>query len=120
LNANGQRGRAAERQRAARCTVERPFGETIYGFAVFDHPGNPNHPSGWRVAEQGLINPDVSLAGDWSTPAGKERSFRYQILVYRGPGQADALIQQNRAFAASPGHPRVPRGPHRPGDDRLV
>jgi putative membrane-bound dehydrogenase-like protein len=99
LNANGQRGRAAEQQRAAWCTVERPFGETTYGFAVFDHPDNPNHPSGWRVDEQGLINPDVSMTADWSIRAGKERTFRYRILVYRGPRQADALNKEFQAFA---------------------
>jgi hypothetical protein len=102
LNANGQRGRACDQQRAAWCTVERPFGETTFGIAVFDHPGNPSHPSGWRVDEQGLINPAVSLRGGWSLPAGRERAFRYRILIYRGPGQADLLDKQFQAFAATP------------------
>src|SRR5205085_5154758 len=51
LNSNGQRGRACEKQRAAWCNVERPFGEEIFGIAVFDHPGNANHPPAWRVDE---------------------------------------------------------------------
>jgi hypothetical protein len=102
LNANGLRGRAGEQQRSAWCMVERPFGETVFGVAVFDHPGNPNHPSGWRVDEQGLINPAVSLLGDWSLPAGKERAFRYRLLIYRGPGEAEVLNKQFQAFAATP------------------
>jgi putative heme-binding domain-containing protein len=111
LNANGQRGRACEQQRAAWCTVERPFGPDTFGIAVFDHPDNPNHPSGWRVDEQGLINPAVSLAGDWSLPAGGERVFHYRILVYRGPGHADALNRQLQAFAATPHSVSPRKGP---------
>ena len=53
LNATGLRGRDCEQKRAAWCSVERPFGDHIFGIAVFDHPSNPNHPSGWRVDEQG-------------------------------------------------------------------
>jgi putative heme-binding domain-containing protein len=101
LNSNGQIGRAGEQQRATWCTVERPFGETIFGFAVFDHPSNANHPSGWRVDEQGLINPNVSSTADWAIPAGKERTFRYRILVYRGPGQADILNREFQGFSTS-------------------
>jgi putative heme-binding domain-containing protein len=108
LNSAGQQGRAAEQQRAAWCTVERPFGDAVYGFAVFDHPNNPNHPTGWRVDEQGLINPNVSHL-DWSIPAGQHRTFRYRILVYRGPGQADALDKQFQAFAATPGPVALPK-----------
>ncbi|MCI0536120.1 MAG: PmoA family protein [Verrucomicrobiales bacterium] len=85
LNSNGLRGRACERQRAAWCTVERPFGNETFGIAVFDDPSNPNHPTGWRVDEQGLINPNVSSLGDWKIPAGTSRLFRYRLSVYRAP-----------------------------------
>ena len=84
LNSTGLRGRAAEQQRAAWCMVERPFGKDIFGFAIFDHPRNPNHPPAWRVDEQGLINPNISGLSDWSIPPGESRQFKYQILVYQG------------------------------------
>ncbi len=99
LNSNGARGRDCEQKRAAWCNVERPFGNDIFGFAVFDHPTNPNHPSGWRVDEQGLINPNVSMLGDWSLPAGKEQVFHYRILVYKGPASAETLNRPFQAFA---------------------
>jgi putative heme-binding domain-containing protein len=98
LNAKGDTGRACDQKRAAWCTVERPFGEATFGIALFDHPENPNHPAGWRVDEQGLINPAIALLGDWSLKAGKERVYRYGILIYRGPGHADALQQQYQTF----------------------
>ena len=102
-NATGETGRACDQKRAAWCTVERPFGAETFGIAVFDHPGNANHPAGWRVDEQGLINPAVALLGDWSLPAGKERAYRYQLLVYRGPARPEALERQFKAFAATAG-----------------
>jgi hypothetical protein len=37
------------------------------------------------VDEQGLINPNVAHGGNWSIAAGRERPFRYRLLVYRGP-----------------------------------
>jgi hypothetical protein len=83
--------------------VERPFGDETFGIALFDHPKNVNHPAGWRVDEQGLINPAVSLQGDWSLAAGKERGFRYGILIYRGPGRAETLERQFKAFADAAG-----------------
>jgi hypothetical protein len=89
--------------------VERPFGDNTFGIAVFDHPDNANHPAGWRVDEQGLINPAVSLAGGWTLAAGRERVFRYGVLIFRGPGRADALDRQFKAFAA-PAPAVAPRG----------
>ncbi len=91
LNSQGQRGRACEQQRARWCTVERPFGDEIFGAAIFDRPDNANYPSGWRVDEQGLINPNISMLGDWSIPAAESRTFRYSILIYRGHADADRL-----------------------------
>jgi hypothetical protein len=99
--AKGREG--TDQKRAAWCTVERPFGDSVYGIAVFDHPDNPNHPAGWRVDQQGLINPAVSFFGDWSLQAGKERVFRYGILIYQGPGQAEALDREYKAFAGRRG-----------------
>src|SRR5438045_7514362 len=70
LNSNGERGRQAEKKRAEWCCVERPFGQETFGLALLDHPMNPDHPSAWRVDEQGLINPAVTALGAWTLPAG--------------------------------------------------
>jgi nuclear transport factor 2 (NTF2) superfamily protein len=79
--------------------VERPFGDETFGVAVFDHPANSNHPTGWRVDEQGLINPNVSCLEDWSIPATHERRFRYRLVVYRGPATREQLAARFTAFA---------------------
>ena len=99
LNSNGLRGQECEQQRAAWCTVERPFGNETFGIAVFDHPSNPNSPSGWRVDEQGLINPNVSALGDWSLPTKTSQRFCYRILVYRGSATREQLEPQFESFS---------------------
>ena len=100
LNSTGLQGREAEQKRAKWCNVERPFGEATFGIAIFDHPKNPNHPSGWRVDEQGLINPVVSMLGDWSIPSGGERQFRHRILIYQGHATQNWLDRELERYAA--------------------
>jgi hypothetical protein len=102
LNSNGIRGRECEQKRAAWCTVERPFGAETYGIAVFDHPGNANHPPAWRADEQGLINPNLSALADWSITSKQERRFRYRLLVYRGITTRESLAARFEQFAAEP------------------
>jgi hypothetical protein len=91
LNSEGIRGRSGEQRRAAWCTVERPFGAEVFGFAVLDHPSNPNHPPAWRVDEQGLINPNASGLADWTLKAGEERRFRNRIVAYSGAATAERV-----------------------------
>jgi len=100
LNSNGLRGRECEQQRAAWCNVERPFGSETFGIAVFDHPANPNHPTGWRADEQGLINPNVSALGDWTLAAKQTERFRYRLLVYRGSASREQLAARFESFVA--------------------
>ena len=99
FNSNGLRGSACEQKRAAWCNVERPYAGEIYGIALFDHPANQNFPSGWRVDEQGLINPNVSALANWSIPANEERRFRYRLLIYHGAATAEQLAARFDAFA---------------------
>ena len=99
LNSSGLRGRECEQQRAAWCNIERLFGSETFGIAVFDHPGNPNYPCGWRVDEQGLINPNVSALGDWTLTANQTERFRYRLLVYRGSASHEQLATRFQNFS---------------------
>jgi hypothetical protein len=65
--------------------MERLFGTDTFGIAVLDHPSNANDPPGWSVDEHGLLSPSLTAGEGWSLGAGKERVYRYQILVYKGP-----------------------------------
>lgn len=100
LNANGDRDSATSEKRAAWCNVARPFGENTFGVVVYDHPSNPDFPAKWRVDGQGLINPSPSLQGDWSIPAGQEKTFHYRLSVHTGPGDAKYFDPQFKSFSA--------------------
>jgi putative heme-binding domain-containing protein len=102
FNSEGLRNRACEQKRAAWCNVERPFGDDLFGIAIFDHPSNANHPPGWRADEQGLINPNVSALGDWSIPAKQERLFRHRLVVYRGSATREQLAGRFEKFGSVP------------------
>ena len=99
LNSNGLRNRACEQKRASWCNVERPFANETYGIAILDHPGNLNHPPGWRADEQGLINPNVSFLSDWSIPANQQQAFRNRILIYRGTATSEKLNSYFNKYA---------------------
>jgi putative heme-binding domain-containing protein len=99
LNSQGLRDRACEQRRAAWCNVERPFGSEMYGIAILDHPSNPNHPPAWRADEQGLINPNVSGLADWTIPAHQKQSFKYRLIVHRGPASGEKLQEIFESYA---------------------
>jgi hypothetical protein len=68
-------------------------GKTV-GVAIFDHPGNPRHPTWWHVRDYGLfaVNPfgwhDFEKkpvgAGDFKIPAGQSVTFRYRFYLHNG------------------------------------
>jgi hypothetical protein len=98
LNANGERGRACERKRAAWCNVERPFDGVVFGIAVLDHPSNPGFPSQWRVDEQGLINPAVTGVDGFVINRDDSRSYQYRILIYSGTAPAEKIETEFQKF----------------------
>jgi hypothetical protein len=55
------------------------------GIAILDHPGNPEHPSPWRVDSQLGICPSRCIAGQWRLGAGETTISRYRVLVFCGP-----------------------------------
>jgi putative membrane-bound dehydrogenase-like protein len=103
LNANGARHKEADTKRAAWTTVERPFDDGIIrGIAILDHPANMRHPAPWRVDGQGLINPSPSIAGEWSIPQWRSRSFRYRLVVFKGKATSAVISREFESFAAVP------------------
>ncbi len=72
------------------------------GVAIFDHPGNPKHPSYWHVRGYGLFaanifgehdfHADESRDGSITLAKGEELRFRYRVIVHKG-GTADTDLQ---------------------------
>ena len=82
-------------KRAEWCDYWGPVNGKIVGIAIFDHPGNPRHPTWWHVRDYGLVAanpfgrhhfeslPDKS-AGNLVVPAGRSVTFRYRIYFHEG------------------------------------
>ncbi len=76
------------------CDYYGPVNDKIVGIAMFDHPGNPRHPTTWHVRDYGLFaaNPfglhDMEKkpqgAGDMKIAPGKSVTFRYRIYLHEG------------------------------------
>jgi len=68
----------------------------LAGVALYDHPGNPRHPSRWHARGYGLCcaNPfalrdftgDASADGSFEIPAGDELVLRYRAAIHEGAG----------------------------------
>lgn len=82
-------------KQAAWCDYYGPVEGKTVGVAIFDHPGNPRHPTWWHVRDYGLFAanpfgkhyfenlPDKS-AGNLVVAAGQSVTFRYRIYFHEG------------------------------------
>jgi hypothetical protein len=71
-------------------------GEKV-GVAIFDHPGNPRHPTYWHARDYGLfaLDPFGRKAFDpsaeeshWVLEQGKSLRFRWRVVIH--PGDAES------------------------------
>jgi len=80
------------------------------GVAIFDHPTNPRHPSGWHARAYGLCSANIfgkrhfqklkdPHAGDFTLKKGESVTFRYRFLWHAGAANAKAIEKQWQVFA---------------------
>jgi hypothetical protein len=82
--------------------------ETV-GVAIFDHPGNPRHPTTWHVRDYGLFaaNPfglhdfekKPKGTGDMTIAAGQSVTFRYRFYYHRGDEKKGQVAEQYQKYA---------------------
>jgi hypothetical protein len=79
------------------------------GVAIFDHPGNPRHPTYWHARDYGLfaLNPFGRNAfdpkqeeSDWKVPAGQKLEFRWRVLIHPGDAQSSRVAELYDEYAA--------------------
>ncbi|UCH63643.1 MAG: PmoA family protein [Fidelibacterota bacterium] len=85
-------------------------GKTV-GVAIFDHPGNPRHPTWWHARHYGLIaaNPfgvhdfedKPEGEGDLLIKAGDSVTFAYRFLFHEGDTGKAGIADQYERYAAS-------------------
>lgn len=82
---------------------------TKIGVAVFDHPSNFRHPTGWHARGYSLAsaNPfaersftrDKSKDGSHTIPAGESLTFRYRLLIHEGEADSHQIESMFQEYA---------------------
>lgn len=86
FNANGKQGEQAVLGDDARwCAYVGPS-EPRRGFAMFDHPGNPRHPTGWFVMSAGFgyMTASIVCHEALALPVGRLLRLRYGVCAFDG------------------------------------
>lgn len=86
-------------------------GEEMAGVAIFDHPGNPRHPTWWHARGYSLnaANPfgerdftgDKSRDGSMTVPAGGKLEFRYRVVLHPGSAREARMQEEYENYARS-------------------
>ncbi len=94
VQSSGHRNNDTWGKRAAWCDYYGLVEGKTLGVAIFDHPGNPRHPTWWHVRDYGLFaaNPfglhhfekKPEGTGNLTVPAGQSVTFRYRIYMHEG------------------------------------
>jgi Methane oxygenase PmoA len=99
VNANGQRDKDTEQQRAIWLDV----GIQVEGrndlahIAVLDYPDNPGFPIPWRVDGQYGFGPNTEAVEN-RLEAGKTRTYRYRLIAYGGTLDPAAMSRAWKDF----------------------
>ena len=97
--AGGQRGQAAEQQRAewAEVGIQVEGRDDMAHFVIFDHPGNYGSPVPWRVDSQMGFGPNTEPV-ERHLEKGKPEVFRYRLIAYTGDLDAAGTTRAWKEF----------------------
>ena len=80
------------------------------GIAIFDHPGNPRHPTYWHSRDYGLFatnifglhdfENDKSRDGSLTIQPGQPLRFRFRVIIHPGDANSLNLRETFNAYAA--------------------
>ena len=108
VNSEGVRGKAVWGKRAAWIDYWGEVAGKTVGIALFNHRGNPRHPTWWHARPYGLFtaNPfgvadfegKPRGTGDMRIPSGESVTFRYRFLFHRGDPQAAKIATQYERY----------------------
>jgi glutathione peroxidase-family protein len=77
------------------------------GFAIFDHPRNPRHPTPWYVILEkpqpfGYASPAFIYREPYVLAAGEKLVLRYRIVVHDGAGDPKAIEAEWKGWSEAP------------------
>ena len=87
VNAEGKvNERGTYRQRSAWLDCSGKLGRLECGFAVFDHPDNPDHPTRWFTRDYGPFSPNYGFFDEDPIEILPDRplTLRYRVYVHNG------------------------------------
>jgi hypothetical protein len=124
VNSEGARDGATWGKRAKWCDYHGPVDGKIVGVAIFDHPGNPRHPTWWHVRDYGLFaaNPfgvhdferKPKGTGDLTIPFGSSVTFRYRFYLHDGDEKQADVEGQYQLYVAETAKIEKPKEEIRP------
>jgi hypothetical protein len=115
FDANGKIGEQAVNGDDARwCAYVGP-NEPVRGFAMFDHPRNPRHPTGWFVMSAGFgyMTASIVCHEPYGLPAGEMLRLRYGVCAFDGSPSAEQIEQWYQRWVQLQERP-LPDGPLMP------
>ncbi len=74
----------------------------IEGITLFDHPGNPNHPSHFHVRNDGWMGASLTFDGPRQIARGKALRLRYGLYIHRDMKPAADIEEQWKRFTKMP------------------
>ena len=72
------------------------------GISIFDHPSNPNHPTGFHCRNDGWACASFNIDQPYTLEAGKPLLLKYRVLLHRGNAQTGEVAQRYDEYAAQP------------------
>ncbi len=110
VNSEGVRDGATWGKRAAWCDYYGPVNGEVVGVAIFDHPGNPRHPTWWHVRDYGLFaaNPfgihdferKPAGTGNLVVPAGESVTFKWRFYFHKGNEVEGKVAERYQEYAS--------------------
>ena len=78
------------------------------GIAIFDHPGNPKHPTHWHARDYGLFAANIfgehdyyndkQRDGSMTVRARKSVRFRYRVVIHPGDTASAKIAELYKAY----------------------
>ncbi len=109
VNSEGVSGKAVFGKRAKWIDYWGKIDDKTVGIAIFDHPGNPRHPTWWMARGYGYVAADPFGAhaiggeppgtGDMLIKAGESVTFRYRFVFHEGDPKQARIAEQYGHYA---------------------
>jgi len=72
------------------------------GIAIFDHPENLNHPTGWHCRNDGWAGASFNMEGAHTIAPGEKLRLRYRILLHRHDALRGEVARRYEEYRSTP------------------